>query len=605
MVFDSYRVSDLIIDRLNYLGVNTAFVVTGGAAMHLNDSIGKNKSIHVTYCHHEQACAMAAESYARISKKPAIVNITAGPGGINALNGVFGAYTDSFPLIVLSGQAKRETSLRSNPVLGLRQLGDQEAHTVDIVSTMVKKACYLDTVDPVDVVDILDNAYISAVMGRPGPVWLDIPIDIQGASCDKELVSKLISKTLPLPESDKVCNQSVIGEIFLSIISAKRPVFLAGTGVSISSTENELINLAELFNVPVVTAWQHDVFPNSHRLFGGRSGTIGTRAGNFVVQNSDLVVVLGSRLNIRQISYNYKSFARNAKKIWIDIDEAELNKPFIEADIKLKADLREVLPQLISIGQGKELKKNSEWVDWCMSINKKYTPKKEDYPKSDHAINSYHFIDELFLNLKEKDIIVCANATATIVPHQIGKLKDGMRLISNSGSASMGYDLPAAIGAAIAAPEETVVCLAGDGSIMMNLQELATIAHHGMRILIFVLCNDGYLSIKQTQRNFFGRENGASSKSGLSYPDFKLIGDAFGIKSGKLNKECWKGQLKDLINQRGPIICEVPLDLIQEFEPRLKSRVENGKITTPELDDMFPLLEKSVLNNVRESAKSI
>lgn len=602
MSFKKYRISDLVVDRLTFLGVDTAFVVTGGASMHFNDSIGVCQKLRTVYCHHEQACSMAAESYARVARKPALVNVTAGPGGINALNGVFGAYTDSVPLVILSGQAKTETSLRSNPVPGLRQLGDQEANIVDMASTMTKISCYLDTDKPEEVIDVVDQAYIAATTGRPGPVWIDVPVDIQGASCDPELKDSLVCRELSIHKSEKDYDRLVLDDICTSVMLAKRPIFLAGTGVSISSTECDLLKLAESFDMPVVTAWQHDIFPNEHRLFGGRAGTIGTRAGNFVVQNADLVIVVGSRLNIRQISYNYKSFAKHAKIIWIDVDSAEFNKPYVKADMEVEADLKEILPDMVRYIENRKFEKNTAWIHWCNAIREKYSPKREDYPESQDAINSYHFIDELFLQLTKENVVVCANATATIVPYQIGELKHGIRLISNSGSASMGYDLPAAVGAAVADRKKKIVCLAGDGSIMMNLQELATIRHHKLNILIFVLCNDGYLSIKQTQRNFFGRESGSSGDSGLLYPDFELIGTAFNIKSLRLDVDHWRGQLQSLVMQEGPLICKVPLDLNQEFEPRLKSKVENGKITTPDLDDMHPFIDREELNRIRESA---
>jgi acetolactate synthase-1/2/3 large subunit len=391
-----------------------------------------------------------------------------------------------------------------------------------------------------------------------------------------------------------------------SIESAQRPVILAGSGIRIAGVDQKLVELAELLDIPVVTAWTHDIFPNEHRLFGGRPGTIGTRAGNFVVQNSDLVIILGSRLNIRQVSYNWSSFAKNANKIWVDIDPAEFEKPFVKADFKIVADLKYFMPDWISRVKNDSYRpKHQAWVEWVRDINLRYTPKPSDYPVSEDAINSYHFIAELFDHLKANDIVVCGDATATIVPFQIGTMKAGMRLFSNSGSASMGYDIPAALGAAVANPNARVICLAGDGSSMMNIQELETISNLHLNILVFILNNDGYLSIKQTQRNFFKREAGSSSSSGLSFPDFKKLGEAFSFYSINLKKENWKEVLKQHMEIPGPSLCNTSLDLHQEFEPRLKSKMVDGVISTPELDDMHPFLDSEEINMVRNSALQI
>jgi acetolactate synthase-1/2/3 large subunit len=597
------RVVDFIVARLAFLGIDTSFLVTGGGAMHLNDAIGASESLRKVYCHHEQGASIAAEAYARVAHKPALLNVTTGPGSINALNGVFGAYTDSIPMIVISGQVKRETMLSFNPIPGLRQLGDQEVDIVAMAKPITKWACLLRT--PEEIAQRLDEVFSQAISGRPGPAWLDVPVDIQGALLPESYKS-LISASLNFSITPLAPAQEDISKIIDLISKAKRPVILAGSGIRIAGMTTKLMELAESFDIPVVTAWTHDIFPNDHRLFAGRPGTIGTRAGNFVVQNSDLVLILGSRLNIRQVSYNWSSFARNAKKIWVDIDPAEFNKPYVLADVAITADLKRFIPALVAQVRGRQWKPlHNSWVQWCMDINARYTPKMADYPISQDAINPYHFVAELFAHLKENDIVVCGDATATIVPFQIGKIKSGMRLFSNSGSASMGYDIPAALGAAIANPEARIICLAGDGSSMMNIQELETISGLGLNVLIFILNNDGYLSIKQTQRNFFKREAGSSSLSGLSFPDFKKLGEAFRLKSINLNKEGWKEMLGNFLNSPGPSLCNTFLDLYQEFEPRLKSKMVDGVISTPELDDMHPFLDQKELTGIRESALKI
>jgi acetolactate synthase-1/2/3 large subunit len=552
--------------------------------------------------HHELASAMAAEGYARISGIPAIVCVTTGPGGLNALNGVFGAFTDSVPMIVLAGQVKTETMLSTYPALsGLRQLGDQEVQSTPMVKFISKFSVLVESVD--SVIEELDKAFIQAVSGRPGPVWFEVPIDIQGAEISADPKRPL---ALPQPKSSSSDLSNAISEIAAALLTSKRPVILAGTGVSISKTQDLLLELAEISSTPVVTAWTHDIFDNGCDLYGGRAGTIGTRPGNFVVQNSDLVLVLGSRLNIRQVSYNWKSFAPLAKKIWIDIDPLELQKPFPDADTRVVADLGAFIPDLLEKLRTMDLSESPSrkgWIDWVNRIRDKYEPKVEDYVSPIETINPYHLVFSIFEELGPEHIVACGNASACIIPFQVGKLKPGTRMFSNSGSASMGYDLPAAIGAAAANPTARVVALAGDGSIMMNLQELATIVYEDLDIAIIVLDNGGYLSIKQTQVNFFDRESGASPKSGIGFPNFEFLGPAFGFPTHRLEpKPAWRAELKVFLKETGPRMLIVPLDPTQEFEPRLKSKVVDGSIQTPELDDMWPHLPESVLEEVRNSA---
>lgn len=598
------RVADFVAERLLALGVDTAFVITGGAAMHLNDAIGRSPALRKIYCHHEQAAAMAAESYARIANKAALVNVTAGPGGINALNGVFGAYTDSIPMLVISGQVKRETLRAFNPAPGLRQLGDQEADIIAMVRPITKSARLLR--DPDSLPALLDEAFRETASGRPGPAWIDVPVDLQGATID--LSADALTKPLALPPPP-LSDEALAGQadaILDMLARSRRPVLLGGSGVRIGSAIAVFVELAERLRLPVLTAWTHDLIATDHELFIGRPGTIGTRAGNFVLQNADLVIIVGSRLNIRQVSYNWTSFARNAQKIWIDIDPAELRKPFVKADLPINADARALLPKIVERAELRQMQpETGRWLGWCRKIKARYTPKPSDYPVSRERINAYHFVHELFTLLGEDDIVVCGDATATIVPFQIAGLKKGMRLISNSGAASMGHDLPAAIGAAVAAPGRRVICLAGDGSAMMNIQELQTIARLDADIKIFILDNDGYLSIKQTQRNFFGAEAGSSPASGVTFPDFVKVGAAFGLPSVRIGKRRWKARLADFLRRGGPCLAQVELDLFQEFEPRLKSRMVDGVITTPELDDMHPFLPPEEIARIRREAAEI
>ncbi len=594
------KLSDLLVERLVNLGIDTAFAVTGGASMHLNDSFGENGAVKVVYMHHEQACAMAAEGYARTTNRPAVVLTTAGPGAINTLNGVFGAFTDSIPMIVIAGQAKSETLRNTHNVEGLRQLGDQEAQMIEMVSGITKdRFQFSKEINGQEFLFKVDQLFNSAVSGRPGPVWLEIPVDVQALQLEN-CVSENSKPTSIGRESIDVKSQDLT-KFFSMLNVSKRPVMLLGTGVRLSGVDRSAVKIAENLGIPVMTAWTHDVIKSDHPNFVGRPGTIGTRPGNFIIQQCDLLLVLGSRLNIRQISYNWDSFAKNAQIIQVDVDPAELKKPFPRIDLGVHADLRSIIFELVQAIENNHLApKKLGWLKWCKEVQSEFEIKPSDYEEKIGVINAYHLIPFVIDSASENSIIVCGDATACIVPFQTGKIRDGMRMFSNGGSASMGFDLPAAIGASQGSSSE-IICFAGDGSVMMNLQELQTLAHLGADIKLFILDNGGYLSIKQTQENFFGRKHGSEINSGLTFPNFTRVCEAFGLQVITLDSENWRKQVEESLNIKGPVVLVAHLDRGQEFEPRLKSRIIDGKITTPDLDDMYPHLDPQVLSRVRGS----
>jgi acetolactate synthase-1/2/3 large subunit len=592
-------IATYLSQRLAATGYRHAFIVTGGGAMFLNDALSHHPDISPVFFHHEQAAAMASDAYARLADQPAILNVTTGPGGINALNGVYGAWTDSIPLIVISGQVKRATCLATTPVKGLRQLGDQENEIIPMVRGITKYAAVVE--HPEDIAWHLDQALYLATSGRPGPVWLDIPIDVQSASLDPETLRRFMSpdKQLGVPDAAQIAT------IVKLLSNASRPVILAGTGVRIAKAVAEFEAVIRRLGIPVTTAWTHDLIASDDPLFCGRPGTIGTRAGNFTVQNADLLLILGSRLNIRQISYNWAAFAPNAFKIQVDIDEAEFAKPTVRPDMNVTADLKHFLAALNEpLQKWHSPPAHVKWLAWCRERVARYpsvSPKQREPSEQGDKLNPYHFIERLFTQLDGDDIIACGNATATIVPFQAGAIKRGMRLFSNSGSASMGYDLPAAIGAYYGAKakrgaQRRIICLAGDGSIMMNLQELQTIAHHQLPIKIFVLNNAGYLSIRTSQTNFFQRRAGEGPASGVSFPDFVAVANAFGIPARRITSTNWQDQVSQILASYGPEICDVMLDETQGFEPRMSSRrLDDGSIVSPPLEDMFPFLDRNEL----------
>jgi acetolactate synthase-1/2/3 large subunit len=585
------RLADYVMQKLVAHGVKDIFLVTGGGAMHLNDAIAREPRLRYVCNHHEQASAMAAEGYARVTGTIGVVNVTAGPGAVNALNGVFGAFTDSVPMLVLSGQAKRETLFATYDLPELRQLGDQEVDIIHAAERMTKYAKLV--LVPETIRYELEKALHLATTGRPGPCWLDLPVDVQSAMIDPE--------TLPgyeLEEASPVylpANVSQLAaEVLERIREAKRPVLLVGTGVRLAGALDLLEEVADLLKIPVATAWTPDLLPTDNPYYCGRQGTIGTRAGNFTVQNADLVLILGARMPIRQVSYNWKSFARYAHKIQVDVDPAELNKPTSVADRSIcceaKYFLEEVKRQLAPSWTPPA--DHAEWLRWCRERVANYPAVLPRQRTWKNGINSYFFVETLFSQLGPDDVVVCGDATACIVPFQAAQLQKGQRLFSNSGSASMGYDLPAAIGAAVAHGRR-VICLGGDGSIMMNLQELQTVAHHRLPLVIFVLNNGGYLSIRTTQSNFFGKLIGEGAESGVSFPDFVKVAEALGLRGMRIEGERFAEQIAEALASDGPMVCEVVLDRAQGFEPKLSSKkLPDGRMVTAPLEDMAPFLPR-------------
>lgn len=587
----SVQIANWLADQ----GITENFTVTGGGAMFLNQAFGNHPRIRSTYMHHEQACTMAAEGYARTAGKPAVAVLTTGPGAINGLNGVFGAYTDSIPMIVISGQVKRETCLGFHDLPALRQLGDQEGPTAELARPLCKFVRQIRT--PEEIAEALPTAFVAAVSGRPGPVWLDIPLDIQ---------SSTVLVTIPPPRFPELPAPTAtqIDLICARLRSAHRPLILAGTGIRLAGAAQQLLDLVERAGIPLATAWTHDLIDSSHPLHAGRPGTIGTRAGNFCLQNADFVLVLGSRLNIRQTGYNWNSFAENAWVAQVDIDPAELDKPLFQPDLCITSDAGSFITAFEAALDEQSLPDFSPWQNWCLQIRDQYAPTGEHRQAATGPLNPYSVVAEIFQQLRDDDVVVCGNASACILPFQVGQLRAGQRMFSNSGAASMGYDLPAAIGAARAA--HRVICFAGDGSLQMNIQELQTLKTLQANVLVLVLNNAGYLSIWQTHENFFGKVIGATPASGVEFPDFSAVARAYGLTAARIESLDDTEALKHWLAQDGPLLLDLRVDPTQGFAPRIKSRVdESGKFVSPALDDMYPFLPPEELEAVRRSAREI
>jgi acetolactate synthase-1/2/3 large subunit len=589
------RVADHIARTVADRGLKHVFMVTGGGAMFLNDAFAAEPRLSVVCNHHEQASAMAAEGYARVAGRPAVVNVTTGPGGINALNGVFGAWTDSVPMLVVSGQVKRETCLASYNLPRLRQLGDQEVNIVRMASGITKYAVLVS--EPWSVRYHLERALHLCTSGRPGPCWLDVPVDVQSSLIDPEKLVGYDPAEDDTP-ADLGAVRAACAEVLECLRAADRPVILAGTGVRIAGAVGVFREVVRRLGIPVATAWTHDVLPSDDPHHCGRQGSIGDRAGNFTVQNADCLLVVGSRLPIRQVSYNWKAFARHAYKIQVDVDPAELSKPTVRPDLPVCCDARGFLDELNrEIDRaGFDGARHSGWLAWCRERVRRYPAVLPRHREFRSGINPYHFVEVLFDRLAEDDVVACGNASACIVPFQAGRLRAGQRMFSNSGSASMGYDLPAALGAAVARGGGRVVCLAGDGSIQMNVQELLTIARHKLPVKIFVLANGGYLSIRSTQSNFFGRLVGEGPSSGVSLPDMAEVARAYGVPSSRAEGPGFADKIGEALASDGPFLCEVALDPAQPFEPRLSSRrLDDGRLVTAPPEDMAPFLDRDEL----------
>lgn len=580
------KTSDYLVQKLEALGVDTAFMVSGGGAMHLDDSFGKSQKIRLICNHNEQASAMCAEGYARANQKLGVACVTTGPGGLNCLNGVFGSWTDSAPVLFISGQVKFTTTMASCPQIPLRQLGDQEVNIISVVRPLTKYARMVT--DPYDIDAAVEEAVYLATSGRPGPVWLDIPLNVQAAPIDPAKLKKFIRPALHKQDISGLVDQAAA-----LLQQARRPLIVAGNGIHCAKAQQALRAFLDKTQIPVVTTFNgFDLLPSEDPLFAGRIGTVGQRAGNFVLQNADVILFMGTRNNIRQVSYNWENFAKNAKKIVVDIDAAELQKPTVRPDVAILADAGDVLARLTAKMNCAEV---APWLAYCRQMKAKYPPLREFSVRGQDKVHPYLFAQQLSHILPEGAKVVASNGTACVAFFQAFESKRGQRLLLNSGDASMGYGLPAAIGVCAAEKNTPVVCLEGDGSLMMNIQELQTLKTNRLPVKLFVIKNGEYISIIQTQRNFFeGRLTGCNKTSGVEVPDFVQVAQAFGLPAVRINtNDELAGKIQEALNMPGPVLCELDCTENYTFSPKLSARkLEDGTMISPSLEDMFPFLDR-------------
>jgi acetolactate synthase-1/2/3 large subunit len=593
------RVADYVAQFLVDNDITDAFSVVGGGAMHLNDALGHKEGLHVTYNHHEQACAIAAEGYARLTQRVAAVCVTTGPGGTNAITGVMGGWLDSIPMFVLSGQVKFTTTIASTDV-PLRQLGDQEYNILDSVRPMTKYSVMVT--DPSTIAYHLEKALYVATHGRPGPVWLDIPLNVQAAPIEGLTFSHFNpdeEDVLLDQESVKPVSREQIGKVVELVRAANAPVILAGAGIRTGRAYDEFLEAIDALQIPVCTAWNaHDLLPDDHPLYVGRPGTVGTRGGNFVIQNADLVISLACRMNIRQVSYNWENFAKNAKLVAVDIDSAELEKPTLSIDMPIHANIKDFLSELITLAPGSSLGEHAGWLAWCKAVDAKYPACLPEYRGEKTPVNIYVLMDELSKALPGGMVTVASNGAACVCGFQGMHVKKGQRLFTNSGCAAMGYGLPASVGAAIARKGEPVLCLEGDGSLMMNLQELETVSYNSLNLKLVILNNDGYQSIRQTQTNTFNSNYcGIDQDSGVGFPKWERIASAFEIPFVRIDSlDNLDGGIDMLLTTDGPVVCEAVVGKEQAFAPKLGARkLPDGSMVSPSLEDMSPFLSRDEL----------
>lgn len=584
------KVSDYIANFLIEKNIHDVFTVVGGGAMHLNDSFGHNPKIKCIYNHHEQACAIAAEAYSRINPNMAVCCVTSGPGAINALNGVVGAYQDSIPMLVFSGQTKTTLTVK-NSGLKLRTLGNQE---FDIVSTLSNVAKYSEMItDANNIKYCLEKAYYIAKSGRPGPCWLDIPLDVQGAIIETDNLKGFEPEHKEQFDIGK--ELEIIGN---KLKNSLRPIIYAGNGIRLSGAYDLFNKLITKYNIPVVTCWDSiDLIGSDNPLYCGRAGTMGDRAGNFAVQNSDLLICIGSRLNIYQVGYNVKNWARVAYTVVVDIDSEELKKPTIRADLPICCDAKFFINSLIDKDFSNTYKE--EWVKQCQSWKIKYPVVTQKQKTGKGIVNVYNFIDKLSKSLPENNVTVVTNGSASVVGSAAYHIKQNDRFIMNCGLSSMGYGLPAAIGACIANNKKNVICIEGDGSIMMNLQELQTVVTNKLPVKLFIINNGGYHQIRQTQNNIFhnGLIGVGPESNDLGFPNFKKLAKCFGIPYYSIKNNMKQNKVLDkVINSNSYVLCEVFVSTTQKFEPKSATKkLDDGSLFSPPLEDLAPFLDREEL----------
>jgi acetolactate synthase-1/2/3 large subunit len=584
------KLSDYVFQFVAEQKVRQVFLISGGGAMHLVDSLGKTKGIEYIPCQHEQAASIAAGAYAQYTNNLGVALVTTGPGGTNAVTGVAAAWVESIPLMMISGQVKRPDLAVAS---GVRTLGFQEIDIVSVVKPITKYA--VTVLDPEEIRFHLEKAAYIARSDRFGPVWIDIPLDVQAAQIDEATLKGFIPPVSDGHTTSRLAEQTV--KIAALITDAKRPVIIAGCGIKLSNAEDAFLRLVEKLKIPVLTTWKAiDLMPEDHPWFFGRPGAIGQRGANFIQQNADLVISIGARLDLGQIGYSYENFAREAKKVIVDIDPAEIKKLKFDIEVAVCGDAGEFINTLESQIGTREAAADPEWLSRCREWKQKYPVVLPEYLDKKDYVSTYVLIDSISAELGGADLIVPGSSGAcSDILMQTFKVKQGQRILNTPGLGAMGFGLPASIGACLASGRKRTVCVNGDGGFQLNIQELSTVARLKLPIKYFILNNQGYGSIKNTQRNYFNGNYVASGpESGVVLPDITKVADAFGIATAKIsNQENLRDRIREILSMPGPVICDVKIDPAEPTSPKLTSSVRSdGTIISKPMEDMWPFLDR-------------
>jgi len=582
------NVSEYIFDFFYKKSLDTVFMVTGGQAMFLNDAVGKHGKYNIICTHHEQSAAMSADAYGRIMNKPGIALVTAGPGSVNAMNGLVGGYTDSSPMIIISGQAAL-SFVQYQDKSKIRQFGIQGINIRPLVENVTKFFVTVD--DPQKIAYYLEKAYALATTGRPGPVWLDVPLDIQKMEVDERFLMHYKPETLV---EGRVTVKQAVNQAYELLSKSKRPVLLVGQGVSLSGARDAFIDFATKARIPVLTSRLGiDLIESDNDLYVGRPGNYGERSANFAIQNADLILSVGCRLAAALVGHNAKAFGKNAYKFVVDIDQEELDKPGITIDYKVKMDCKIFFDKMIEQFSKNTIPKYDEWIAVCNRWKKIYPVVLPEY-KDEKPVNSYYFTGKLSDMASKDDMILVDTGSCFHVACQSWKIKKGQKFLTTGGLSSMGY-WAAGIGACMANNRKNTIVITGDGSLQMNIQEFATIKHNNLPIKTFIFNNNGYLLIRHTQRNFMdNRLVGEGPDSGVWCPDSLEIAKAYGIKGVRIDSvENIEEKIREVLDFDGPVVCDVMTPEWQLLIPRVASdKLPDGTLVSREYEDMFPYLPK-------------
>ena len=586
------KISDYVMKFISDLGVKKVFYVSGGGAMHLNDSLGKNENLTGICMLHEQGASIAAESYARIAEGYGACLVTSGPGGTNAITGLAGAYYDGIPVIFISGQVKRADLVGNQKI---RQFGIQEADIVSIAKPISKYAVQIK--EPEDIKYELEKASKIAVSGKPGPVWIDIPLDIQATDIDIDTLEGFNEVMEEYP-----CKKEDIDKVIELFNKAERPVMLIGNGIRMAKAVNEIRDLYDLLAIPVLTSWNGvDLIEDNHPLFYGRPGAVGHRHANFIQQNADFVLTIGSRLNLLSTGYNFDSFLEKANHIMVEIDKYEMEKKSVHPKLKINCDAKSFIQALLNRKDELNLEKRTKWIEHCNKLREKYPIFIQEQEPREGYVSTYDLVNEVSNQMTENDIYqFTSSGTSVDIAMKVFRIKKGQRAFLTKGLAAMGYDLPASIGSCIASNKKRTVCITGDGSIAMNMQELEVLKRLNLPVKIFVVDNNGYSMIYGSQNgNFKGHLTGCTKESGLTLPDMKRIAEAFGIRGMHIdNEEELHNKVVEALESDGPVICTVKADITQKILPKQTNYMrEDGQLASSPLEDMTPLLDRDEFEN--------